>query len=144
LVCAKAFGSGACNNSFNYFLTEEKMKKVNYKKGLWTNLDTSVRPQYYGTKENVSHYHEVKDSSVGRFMHDNGMAQTRAYCFAKAIEEIYSALCHCDKANQKMILKDYPELLTIAQFYADLNGSPNRNFRAEEWAFHFFNETEEV
>ena len=126
------------------------MKKVNYKKGLWAksksaDLDTSgIRPQYYGTEENEHHYHEVKNSSVGRFMHDNGMAETRAYRFAKAIEEVYSALCHCDKANQQIILEDYPELLTIAQFYSDLNGSPNRNFRDEEWASDFFKEKEEV
>ena len=122
------------------------MKKVNYKKGLWANRDNTIgiRPQYYGTEENEHHYHEVKNSSVGRFMHDNGMAETRAYRFARAIEEVYSALCHCDKANRLMILKDYPELLTVAQFYADLNGTPNRNFRIEGWASDFFKEKEEV
>ena len=120
------------------------MKKVNYEKGLWANRDKGIRPQYYGTEENEHHYHEVKNSSVGRFMHDNGMAETRAYRFAKAIEEVYSALCHCDNANQQIILEDYPELLTIAQFYSDLNGSPNRNFRIEGWASDFFKEKEEV
>ena len=37
------------------------MKKVNYKKGLWTNRDTNgIRPQYYGTEENEHHYHVLE------------------------------------------------------------------------------------
>ena len=95
------------------------MKKINTKQGLWLNLQKDVRPQYYSLSENHEHhYHEVKNSSVGRFMYDNGMAQTRAIRFAEAIEMIFSALCHCDSRNLQIVLKDYPELLTIAQFYS--------------------------
>lgn len=120
------------------------MIKIDYKQGLWLNLQKNVRPQYYSLSENHEHhYHEVKNSSVGRFMYDNGMAQTRAIRFAEAIEMIFSALCHCDSRNLEIVKKDYPELLTIAQFYSDLNGSPNRNFRKEEETAEFFNSTEE-
>jgi hypothetical protein len=120
------------------------MKKINYKKGLWLNSQKDVRPQYYSISEKDEHsYIEVKNSSVGRFMYDNGMAQTRAVRFAEAIEMIFSALCHCDSRNLQIVLKDYPELLTIAQFYSDLNGTPNKNFREDKATAEFFNPTEE-
>ena len=120
------------------------MIKIDTKQGLWLNLQKDVRPQYYSLSENHEHhYHEVKNSSVGRFMYDNGMAQTRAIRFAEAIEMIFSALCHCDSRNLEIVKKDYPELLTIAQFYSDLNGTPNKNFREDKATAEFFNSTEE-
>ena len=120
------------------------MIKIDTKQGLWLNLQKNVRPQYYSHSENHEHhYHEVKNSSVGRFMYDNGMAQTRAVRFAEAIEMIFSALCHCDSRNLEIVKKDYPELLTIAQFYSDLNGTPNKNFREDKATAEFFNSTEE-
>ena len=121
------------------------MKKINTKQGLWLNSQQKdVRPQYYSISEKDEHcYIEVQNSSVGRFMYDNGMAQTRAIRFAEAIEMIFSALCHCDSRNLQIVLKDYPELLTIAQFYSDLNGTPNKNFREDKATAEFFNSTEE-
>lgn len=110
----------------------------------WIETAWGKRPQYIGEKKETKFYHEVEKTSVGRMLVDQGLASTRAKPIADAIELIFSSVCACDSENLNFLIDNYPEVLVLAQFYADCNGSPNRNFRNETETKEFFKTKTEV
>ena len=49
-----------------------------------------------------------------------GLADSRAYDFAKGVQELHRALCRCDYENLEVLMEAYPGIADLVQDFARL------------------------
>jgi hypothetical protein len=63
-----------------------------------------------------------------------GLADSRAYDFAKGVQELHRALCRCDYENLDTLMTAYPGIADLVQDYARLEElAVLRNYKHEEY-----------
>ena len=63
-----------------------------------------------------------------------GLVDSRAYDFAKGVQELHRALCRCDYENLDTLMTAYPGIADLVQDYARLEElAVLRNYKHQEY-----------
>ena len=93
-------------------------------------------------ENNENYYGLCERSLVGRYLVDQGLADTRARAIADALKDLWGAICECDISNLNTLMKKERWLVEAANKFAEIeNAAPNcgvkdRSFDEELAKFH--------
>ena len=77
-------------------------------------------------KNNEKYYGLCERSLVGRYLVDQGVADTRARAIADALKDLWRAVCECDCRNLNTLMKKERWLVEAANKFAKIeNAAPN-------------------
>ena len=77
---------------------------------------------YYKTEKSNEfiNYFEATDDLVAMYLVDKGFASTRTPEMSKAITQMHKAISLLDGRNTELVTKLFPEMVAVAQLYADI------------------------
>jgi len=77
-------------------------------------------------ENNEKEYGLCERSLVGRYLVDQGLADTRARAIADALKDLWGAICECDDWNLSTLIKKERWLVEAANKFAEIeNAAPN-------------------
>ena len=74
-------------------------------------------------ENNEKYYGLCERSLVGRYLVDQGLADTRAIAIANALKNLWGAICECDDLNLHILMKKERWLVEAANKFAKIENA---------------------